>query len=99
LRDRALRLQQKHDCIRDVRALGLMVGVELNSGDLTKRVVKEMLNRGIIINRTNETTLRFLPPFIITERHIDRVMRALDSVLTEEARGPKKITAPRGQRK
>jgi len=101
LRERAVRLQQKHDCIRDVRALGLMVGVELSSGDLAKSVVKEMLKRGIIINRTNENTLRFLPPFIITEKHIDRVITELDSVLAAEAMKtrPEKINASRGQGK
>jgi len=49
---------------------------------LAKKVVKEMLARKIVINRTHETTLRFLPPFIIERKHVDQVVQALDSILS-----------------
>jgi acetylornithine/N-succinyldiaminopimelate aminotransferase len=75
-------LDSLHAAIADVRGVGLMVGVELDSADLAKEVVKQMLDRKIIINRTHETTLRFLPPFIVTRKQIDEVVRALDQVLT-----------------
>jgi acetylornithine aminotransferase/acetylornithine/N-succinyldiaminopimelate aminotransferase len=41
-----------------------------------------MLARKIVINRTHETTLRFLPPFIIERKHVDQVVEALDSILS-----------------
>jgi acetylornithine aminotransferase/acetylornithine/N-succinyldiaminopimelate aminotransferase len=75
-------LDARHSAIADVRGVGLMVGVELDSADLAKEVVKQMLDRKIIINRTHETTLRFLPPFIVTRKQIDEVVKALDQVLT-----------------
>src|SRR3569833_2373686 len=75
-------LDSRHAAIADVRGVGLMVGVELDSTDLAKEVVKQMLDRKIIINRTHETTLRFLPPFIVTRGQIDEVVKALDQVLT-----------------
>ncbi len=59
-----------------------MVGVELNSADLAKAAVKEMLERGYIINRTNEMVLRFLPPLIITTAHVDELCSALDEFFT-----------------
>jgi acetylornithine/N-succinyldiaminopimelate aminotransferase len=76
------KLDARHSCIADVRGVGLMVGVELDSPEVAKQVVKEMLARKIIINRTHETTLRFLPPFIVTRKQVDEVVKALDEVLT-----------------
>jgi acetylornithine/N-succinyldiaminopimelate aminotransferase len=75
-------LDAKHACIQDVRGIGLMVAVELSSAELAKSVVRKMLELGIIINRTHENTLRFLPPYIVTRQHIDKVVKALDTVLT-----------------
>ena len=40
-----------------------------------------MLDRGILINRTQDTVLRFLPPYIIQKAHVDLVVRALDAAL------------------
>jgi acetylornithine aminotransferase/acetylornithine/N-succinyldiaminopimelate aminotransferase len=80
-------LKQKHKSVADVRVLGLMAALELDNADLAKSVAKQMLDAGIIINRTHETALRMLPPFLIGKPHIDTVVRALDSILTKEARG------------
>ena len=74
-------LKKKHAQIHQVRGLGLMVALELDSADLAKSVVPAMLEEGVIINRTHETTLRFLPPYTIRKKHIDQVVSALDSVL------------------
>ena len=73
-RERLQELDAKYPEIQDVRGIGLMLGIELNSADLAKKVAKEMLARKIVINRTHETTLRFLPPFIIERKHVDQVV-------------------------
>ena len=78
-------LAHKHDAIVDVRGKGLMVAAELDSPDLGKVVVREMLNRRILINLTSDTVLRFLPPYIIQKEHIDQAIAVLDSILTEHA--------------
>jgi acetylornithine/succinyldiaminopimelate/putrescine aminotransferase len=39
------------------------------------------MERGFIINRTHDVVLRFLPPYIVTLEHIDRMVSALDDVL------------------
>ncbi|HEX8924647.1 MAG TPA: aminotransferase class III-fold pyridoxal phosphate-dependent enzyme, partial [Terriglobales bacterium] len=79
------RLDSRHPSIQDVRGVGLMVGVELDSADLAKEVVKKLLAKGIIINRTHETTLRFLPPYIVTKRQVEQVVEALDEALSSSA--------------
>jgi acetylornithine aminotransferase/acetylornithine/N-succinyldiaminopimelate aminotransferase len=75
-------LKAKHDCIREVRGLGLMLAMELDSADAAKVVVSTLMANRILVNRTHETVLRFLPPYIIEEKHVDEVIRALDSALT-----------------
>lgn len=75
-------LDARHGCIVDVRGLGLMAGVELDSADLAKAVQKAMLDEKIIINRTHEKVLRFLPPFVVTKKQVEVVVNALDKVLS-----------------
>ena len=78
-------LAAKHDCIVDVRGKGLMLAAELDSADLGKLVVKEMLAHKILINCTSDTVLRFLPPFILEHSHVDTAIAALDEIFTEHA--------------
>jgi acetylornithine aminotransferase/acetylornithine/N-succinyldiaminopimelate aminotransferase len=59
-----------------------MLGLELDKGDTAKAVVAHLLKQEILINRTHETVLRFLPPYIIQKKHVDQVVRALDAALT-----------------
>ena len=65
-------LAKKHDVIKDVRGKGLMLAAELDSADLAKLIVDEMLKHRIMINRTSDTVLRFLPPYILERRACGR---------------------------
>jgi acetylornithine/N-succinyldiaminopimelate aminotransferase len=78
-------LAKKHSAITEVRGIGLMLAVELDSEELAKQVLKEMMQRRILINRTSETVLRFLPPYILGREHVDTAIHALDEILTEVA--------------
>lgn len=80
-------LKKKHDSIVEVRGLGLMLGVELDSAELAKRAASEMMAQRIIINRTSETVLRFLPPFVVERKHIDQAVAALDGILAAAMAG------------
>ena len=77
-------LDKKHISIQDVRGVGLMQALELDSPDLAKAVARKLLESGIIINRTHETVLRFLPPYIIQKKHVDQVVEALDLALSAQ---------------
>lgn len=74
-------LQRKYSFIRDVRGMGLMIGMELsfNGGE----IVKKMLEKGYLINCTSNTVLRFLPPLIVEKKHIDALVDSLDDVFSE----------------
>jgi acetylornithine/N-succinyldiaminopimelate aminotransferase len=77
------KLQKKHTAIREVRGMGLMVGVELESADLAKAVFTQLLKQGTIVNRTDETVIRLLPPFIVKKQHIDAALRQFSDALTK----------------
>ncbi|WP_158748161.1 aspartate aminotransferase family protein [Acidobacterium sp. S8] len=81
-------LKQKHNAITAVRGLGLMLAAELDSAELAKTVLAEMQKRHILINRTSETVLRFLPPFVLGKQHVDEAIAALDEIFTEHSPAP-----------
>lgn len=74
-------LEEKYEFVKEVRSLGLMVGVELtfNGSD----IVSKMFEKGFLINCTSDTVLRFLPPLIVEKEHIDAMISALDEVFSE----------------
>jgi acetylornithine/N-succinyldiaminopimelate aminotransferase len=74
-------LASRHDLIREVRGLGLMVGVEV--GPDAPRIVQKMLSRGAVANAAHDTVVRLLPPLIITREHVDEFIRIFDESLCE----------------
>uniref|UniRef100_A0A7V4XUG2 Acetylornithine aminotransferase n=1 Tax=Acidobacterium capsulatum TaxID=33075 RepID=A0A7V4XUG2_9BACT len=84
-REQLSALAAKHECIVDVRGLGLMLAIELASAEQAKDALGAMLQRRILINRTHETVLRFLPPFLLNQSEIDTAVQALDEIFTEQA--------------
>jgi acetylornithine/N-succinyldiaminopimelate aminotransferase len=72
-------LARKHPCIRGIRGLGLILGMELDRPGAP--VVEACLKDGFLINCTQETVLRFIPPLIVKNREIDSLIEALDRIL------------------
>ncbi len=68
--------------IKEVRGLGLMVGLELTFPG--KSVITQMLERGFLLNCTHDVTLRFLPPYIITKSEIKALVENLQEVIAAE---------------
>ena len=81
-RSRLDELAAKHKFVREIRSKGLMIGVELDSPEKAKTVVKEALAKGVILNRTNDTVLRFLPPFILQKKHVDEAMKVIAPIFS-----------------
>ncbi|MCP9450149.1 MAG: acetylornithine transaminase [Nitrospira sp.] len=71
--------KDRHRIVREVRGLGLLQGMELDTD--AKAIVGDCLNRGVLVNATSERVLRFVPPLIITERDIDKLIETLTAVL------------------
>lgn len=66
--------------IREVRGLGLMIGMELKQK--AGALAQAMLQEGVLVLLAGSTVLRFLPPLVITREEIDTVVAALTKVLT-----------------
>jgi acetylornithine/N-succinyldiaminopimelate aminotransferase len=75
------KLAIKHHCIKEVRGLGLMIGVEM--GGAAKEAVQRLQGRGILANAAHDTVLRLLPPLIISRDQIDQFLLSLADVLEE----------------
>jgi len=87
-------LSTRHPVIVDVRGKGVMLAAEVNSAELGKHVVQEMLRRRILINCTSDTVLRFLPPYILTRRHVDLAIGALDEIFTKHEQATGTVPQP-----
>lgn len=72
-------LKKKFSCIKEVRSLGLLVGVELDFAG--KDIVEFCIAKGLLINCTQGNVLRFLPPFVITKKDIDKAIKILEDAI------------------
>jgi acetylornithine aminotransferase len=79
---RLLELQSKHDSIKEVRGLGLILGVELDQPGAP--IVKACMEKGFLINCPQEKVLRFIPPLIVNKEEIDSLITVLDQVMGEK---------------
>jgi predicted acetylornithine/succinylornithine family transaminase len=68
-------LARKHSFVKEVRGFGLMLGVELTVPG--KQIVLDAMAEGLLINCTHDTVLRFLPPYIATEKEVDQAVKVI----------------------
>jgi predicted acetylornithine/succinylornithine family transaminase len=68
-------LARKHAFVKEVRGFGLMLGMELTVPG--KQLVLDAMKEGLLMNCTHDTVLRFLPPYTVTEKEIDRAVKVL----------------------
>jgi acetylornithine/N-succinyldiaminopimelate aminotransferase len=80
-KEKLSQLKQKHFSIDSVRGIGLMIGVQLNCP--CTEIVNKCLEKGLRVNCTSETVVRFMPPMIVTKEQINKAIDILDSVMTE----------------
>jgi acetylornithine/N-succinyldiaminopimelate aminotransferase len=74
-------LKGKHSCIDHVRGIGLMIGIQLTKGGAG--IADKCLEKGLRINCTAGTVIRFMPSMTVTAEQIDEAVGILDNVLTE----------------
>ncbi len=84
IKEKLEQLKDKHLIIDHIRGLGLMIGVQLKSAG--SEIVNKCLERGLRINCTHDTVIRFMPPMTVTKKQIDTAIEIFDSVLGENAK-------------
>ena len=82
LKTKLEKLQEQHRIVKEVRGLGLMLGVELRF-DVFNILTKTM-KRGVLVLDAGKTVVRFLPPLVIEKSQIDSAVNCLEIVLGEE---------------
>ena len=76
------KLKEKHTMIREIRGKGLMIGIEMKFE--IKDILMGLIKEGILMLYSGRNILRILPPLVISEDDITKVLHVLDSILTEE---------------
>jgi 4-aminobutyrate aminotransferase len=88
------KLQEKYDCIGDVRGLGMMLGVEFVTDktslkpdvELRDRVEMECYKRGLIILGCGNNSIRWSPPLILTKENVDVALQIFDEAIAGSIR-------------
>lgn len=75
-------MPSKYSFIKEVRGFGLMIGLELDIPG--KQLVLDAMSEGLLMNCTHEKVLRFLPPYIITEREVDLALKVLNKLFAKQ---------------
>ena len=76
-------MKEKFDCISELRGRGLMIGIELDIPGAD--IVSECLAKGLRINCTHETVLRFMPALTASKEQVDEALDILETVLAQSA--------------
>lgn len=67
--------------IREIRAVGLWFGIELNAGHSARTAAEGLLAAGLLAKETHEVTIRLAPPLIISESEVDTALERITSAL------------------
>ena len=78
-------LKKNHPAIKEVRGLGLMVGVELTIPG--KPIVEQCIKEGLLINCTHDSVLRLMPALNVSKKEIDKAVGIMGGVFTKMQKG------------
>jgi 4-aminobutyrate aminotransferase-like enzyme len=74
--------------VKDVRGMGLLIGLELKTANLTERFVKNCRDAGLILGWTlhSNTVVRLAPPLVISEQEVDQGIKIMQEALCKGLR-------------
>ncbi len=82
LQEQLKSLAARYAAVQEVRGRGLIQGLQLAIP--ARPIVEQALAEGVLFNSTQDTVLRFLPPFLLQEKHVDKGMRVLKKLLRKK---------------
>jgi acetylornithine/N-succinyldiaminopimelate aminotransferase len=77
-------LVERYAAAKQVRGRGFIQGIDLEIP--SRPIVEQALAAGVLVNSTQDTVVRFLPPFLLQEQHVDKAIRALRKFLGKKRR-------------
>ncbi len=75
-------LKEKHQIVREIRGKGLMIGVELKFD--VKNILMDGIKNGVLFLYSGRNILRLLPPLVISEEDVTKVLETLDILFSRE---------------
>lgn len=77
-------LKEKYDTVRDVRGVGLMIGIAMDPPELAKAMLKALQKKGMLALTAGSNVLRLLPPLTITSEEVSTAVSLIDEALSEQ---------------
>jgi len=74
----------KSPLVKEVRGVGLMVALEVATHEIGEKIVSKARERGVLLNLTADTTIRFVPPLTIKRSNLSKVVKTIKEILNEE---------------
>lgn len=83
LKGKLIKLQRKYPVIKDVRGIGLMIGVDFQDSAVVKKVINACLEKQLVLIPTGAdgTVIRVIPPLIVKKKEIGQALAILEEVL------------------
>jgi len=86
LRSGIERMATEHAGVRDIRGVGLMLGIEFASHEAANAVQQAAFERGLLVLECGEATIRLCPPLIVDEAAVDAAVRLFGEAIAAAAR-------------
>lgn len=83
-------LRAKYNCIRSVRGMGLLIGIEFDDTITAQGLREQLMTMGFLVSAIGKSTIRLAPPLIITKKQTDSFVKALEKIL-KTVSGPKSV--------
>ena len=88
-RDGLEKLKDKHSIIREIRGMGLMIGIEMKFE--VKDILMDGIAEGVLLLYSGRNIIRLLPPLVLSEQDITKVLEVLDRLMVREAERRKNV--------
>jgi len=83
------KLKDRHSIIREIRGIGLMIGIEMKFE--VKDILMDGISEGVLLLYSGRNIIRLLPPLVLSEQDITKVLEVLDRLLVREAERRKNV--------
>ncbi|MCR4924130.1 MAG: aspartate aminotransferase family protein [Lachnospiraceae bacterium] len=81
LEKKLLELKERYSCIKDVRGLGLIRGIEFDQDIKASDLCGKALEKGLVVVSASGNVMRLVPPLVIKKEHVDEMVKKLEECL------------------